>query len=59
MALFDDLDKEMKKVETQIHKAELDKQVKDLEQEINRAGHELSAEIRKVQDSVSHGSDAP
>lgn len=59
MALFDDLGKEMKKVEAEIHKADLDKQVRDLEQGINKAGHELSAEIRKAQDSASQEKTAP
>jgi|WetSurMetagenome_2_1015567.scaffolds.fasta_scaffold126311_2 hypothetical protein len=51
MALFDDLAKEMKKVDDEIRKAELDQQLKDLEQGINKAGHELSQEIKKAQDA--------
>jgi hypothetical protein len=53
MGLFDELGKEMKKAEAEIHKADLDKQVRDLEQGINKAGLELSAEVRKAQDSAS------
>jgi uncharacterized protein YdcH (DUF465 family) len=53
MALFDDLGKAMKKVDDEIKKAELDKQVKDLEQGINKAGHELSQEIKKAQDTLN------
>jgi hypothetical protein len=59
MGLFDDLDKAMKKVEAEINKAELDKQVKDLEQGMNKAGHELSAEIKNAQDSPSQKATAP
>ena len=59
MGLFDELGKEMKKVETEIHKADLDKQVRDLEQEINKAGHERSAEVKKAQDSASEENTAP
>jgi hypothetical protein len=52
MALFDDLGKAMKKVDDEIKKAELDKQVKELEQGINKAGHELSQEIKKAQETL-------
>jgi hypothetical protein len=53
MGVFDELGREMKKVEAEIHKADLDKQVRDLEQGINKAGHEISVGIRKAQDSAS------
>ena len=53
MGLMDELGKEMKKAETEIHKADLDRQIRDLGEEIHKAGHELSAEIRKAQDSAS------
>lgn len=52
MELSDDFETEMKKVEAEIHKTELDNQVQNLGQEINKAGHELSAGIRKTQDSA-------
>jgi len=51
VGLFDDLGKEMKKVESEINRAELDRQVKDLEEGINKAGHELSAEIKNAKGS--------
>ncbi|MDD1694393.1 MAG: hypothetical protein LUQ71_06675 [Methanoregula sp.] len=59
MTLLDDLGTEMKKVETELHKAELDKQIRDLGQGINKAGHELSAEILKSQDSPSAENTVP
>jgi hypothetical protein len=55
MGLFDELGKAMKQVETEINKAELDKQIKELEQGMNKAGHELSAEIKKAQDTPASG----
>ena len=55
MGLFDELGKAMKQVETEINKAELDKQIKDLEQGMNKAGHELSEELKKSQDSPASG----
>ncbi|MDD4136604.1 MAG: hypothetical protein PHT99_01745 [Methanoregula sp.] len=59
MGLFDDLGKDMKKVELEIHKTDLDKQIKDLEQGIHMAGHEISAGIKKAQDSASGENTAP
>jgi len=59
MGLFEDLGKDMKKVEAEIHKADLDRQIKDLEQGINKAGHEVSAGIRRAQDSASQENTAP
>lgn len=52
MTLLDDLGTEMKKVEANIHKAELDKQLSDLGQGINKVGHELSKEIMDATDTT-------
>jgi hypothetical protein len=59
MGLFDELGKAMKQVETEINKAELDKQIKDLEQGMNKAGHELSEELKKSQEPPAPGTTQP
>jgi len=59
MGLFDDLGKAMKKVNDEINRAELGKQVKDLDQGMNKTGHELSAGMKKAQDSSLQKTTAP
>ena len=51
MELSDDLGNEVKKTEAVIHKADVDRQIRDIGAEINRTGREISAEIKKAQDS--------
>lgn len=50
MDLSDELGNEVKKIEREHHKTDLQHQVQDLGKEINRAGHEVSAEIKKALD---------
>lgn len=47
MGLFEDLDSERKKSESEGNRAEMVKQVRDLGREIDRAGHERSAEVQR------------
>jgi len=53
MDLSEELGNEMKKVEREQHKTDLTKQIRNLGLEINRAGHEVSEEIKKEQDTAS------
>jgi len=53
MEVSDDLGNEVKKTEAVIHKADVDRQIRDLGEEINRTGREISAGIKKAQDSAS------
>ena len=49
----EELGNETKKTEAGIHKAELDRQIRVLGLEINKAGHQVSAEMQRAQDSSS------
>lgn len=51
MDLSDELGNELKKIEREHHKTDLQHQIQDLSKEINRAGHEVSDEIKKALDS--------
>jgi hypothetical protein len=46
MELFDDISRETKRTEEEIRKAEMRKEIGELKDEINRAGHEVSQELR-------------
>ena len=53
MDLSEELDHEMKKTEREHHKTDLANQVRALGLGINRAGHEISEEIRNVPGALS------
>jgi hypothetical protein len=53
MALPDELENEAKKAEALNHKADLDRQIRNLGEQINKAGHEMSDQIKKAQDTGS------
>ena len=57
--LSDDLGKEMKKVEAERHKSDIDREIRELGAGIHKVTHEISGEIKKVQDSFSDPSSDP